>query len=164
MKKIFYLFVFCFSVTYNAQTDVEEIGQDVVYNEKGTALLFVNIKSPFSYFKDRKCLHGAEFAKPEFPGGETEYMRLLKKNIIGYIDQETYRIQGPFYLTLDLAEDGKIREIMMAPNVKNSRYFFEDMKFVVKRIKQMWNPAKCNHQNISSKVLIQLNFNSDIAE
>ena len=163
--RIFFSFMWIFlPVFLFAQEDLEQSRDGLVYEESGRALLFVNVIEPFAHFNDNDCEVGANFQPASFPSGNQQYKNELERYILGYIDRERYALRGPFYLTLDLGAEGNIREIILGPKVQNSEYFFNDMRFVVKRIKEKWIPAKCGNDNTDSLVRIRINFNSDVAE
>lgn len=164
MRNLLIIILALFSVLLFAQQDLEQSRDDLVFEESGRALLFVNVRQPFAHFSSGDCAAGENFVPAKYALGDEVYKRELERYILGYIDRERYQLQGSFYLTLTLDASGQIKEMFLGPNVQNSRYFFDDLRFVVRRIKDRWIPAKCGSTNTESRIRIQMNFNSDVAE
>ena len=61
----------------------------------------------------------------------------------------------------DIDVNGKISNVQIFPQVKNSGMFIDDMTFAVKRIKPKWTPAMHDGKPVKSKRLLKVNFTSD---
>jgi hypothetical protein len=69
-------------------------------------------------------------------------------------------LNGDFTFTLTVDQNGKVTNIEGSPKVSNSQVFFDDMKYVVRRIKKNWIPANCNGQPVTSQIKIKMNLSS----
>jgi len=52
-----------------------------------------------------------------------------------YLNPDFYVPNGDFTFTLKIGETGKVINVEGSPKVGNSQVFFDDMKYVVRRIK-----------------------------
>jgi hypothetical protein len=153
--KLLSLFVcFAFSGTVFAQ-DLEERNDLSLENSKNINQLIV--KEPFYQLAVKGCnnLHQAEF-----PGGMRVFKKTLSNFMYDYLNSDMYKLNGDFSFVVTIDENGKITEVVGHPAVPNSKYFFEDMQYVFRRIKQNWTPASCDGKPISSQLKINIHFNS----
>lgn len=94
----------------------------------------------------------------EFPGGINEFRKEVIKNLMAYLDYNSYRPRGKFVVLFNIDESGKIENIDIEPKVANSERFFDDIKFAIKRVKGKWEPAKINGTSVKSKFRFPINF------
>ncbi|MEJ5048807.1 hypothetical protein WH221_03165 [Chryseobacterium culicis] len=96
----------------------------------------------------------------ELPGGVKELRKEIHKKLEGYLDSESYNPKGKFIISFIIDADGSISTVDIEPKVDNSEQFFEDIKFILKKIKVKWNPGKIKGQSIKSKFRMPFNFKS----
>lgn len=77
-----------------------------------------------------------------------------------YLNSDFYVLNGDFNFTITINETGKVVGIDGSPKVANSEIFFDDMKYIVRRIKKNWIPATCNNRPIISQIKIKMNLSS----
>ena len=65
-----------------------------------------------------------------------------------------------FPLSLPSTKMGDVTDVEGHPEVPNSKYFFEDMKYIFRRINKKWKPATCVGVPTTSKVKINMTFSS----
>jgi len=85
---------------------------------------------------------------------------MLRKYMYDYLNTDFYVLNGDFTFTLTVDQNGKVTNIEGSPKVSNSQVFFDDMKYVVRRIKKNWIPASCNGQPVTSQIKIKMNLSS----
>lgn len=141
-----------------AQYDVED-RDDTFMNESSNNknILKIDIKEPFFQVAVRNC---SDFKAADIEGGIPAYKEMLRKNMYVYLNTDFYVLNGDFTFTLTIDEDGKVTGIEGSPKVANSQVFFDDMKYIMRRIKKNWMPASCNGKPVASQVKIKMNLTS----
>ena len=81
--------------------------------------------------------------------------------INAYIELRKYAVNGLFHFMFTIDVNGKIKNVQVYPQVKNSEMFIDDMQFAMKRVKTRWIPAKKNDVPIESKYVLKINFTTD---
>lgn len=155
MKAIILIFMLGF-INGFAQDDLEQRDDSFIL-ENNKNLLKIDIKIPFNQIKAKGCQN---FEPASFEGGAKAYKQLLSDNMFKFLNSDFYTINGEFTFTLKIDEKGKVYDAEGNPKVMNSNIFFDDMQYVVRRIKNNWTPAKCNNVPVSSEMNIQMNFKS----
>ncbi|MFC3159803.1 hypothetical protein SAMN05443633_106162 [Chryseobacterium arachidis] len=148
------LLVANFSFAQN--NDVEERDDNMI-TENNKNFLKIDIKEPLLQVAVKNC---NDFKTASFEGGIPAYKETLRKYMYVYLNTDFYVLNGDFTFTLTIDPTGKVTNIEGAPKVANSEVFFEDMKYVVRRIKKNWIPAMCGGQPITSQVKIKINLSS----
>lgn len=131
MKMILFLLVICFGWASGQSTE-QQVHQKIIYTEPA-----------------------------HFPGGDEAFLAEFHKMVRGYIDMKQYAANGIFNFMFDIDVNGKISNVQIFPQVKNSGMFIDDMTFAVKRIKPKWTPAMHDGKPVKSKRLLKVNFTSD---
>lgn len=144
----------------SAQFDIEERGDDFIA-ENNKNILKIEIKEPLFQVAVKNC---NDFKTADFEGGVSAYKEILKKNMYVYLNTDFYVLNGDFTFTLTIDQTGKVINIEGAPQVDNSRIFFDDMKYLVRRIRKNWIPAMCNGKPVTSQVKIKMNLLSIAAD
>jgi hypothetical protein len=67
---------------------------------------------------------------------ELAYKDILNKYMYTYLNADFYTLSGDFTFTLIIDESGKVIDAVGAPKVLHSEVFFDDMQYVVRRIKR----------------------------
>ncbi|MDO5616692.1 MAG: hypothetical protein Q4G16_10910 [Cruoricaptor ignavus] len=115
---------------------------------------------PADFFENYKS--GYDIIKtvepPVFIGGEDVFMREIRKNITGYLDWYSYIPEGKFIIFFEIGTDGRMSNIDIEPKLPNSKTFYEDMKFAIRKVKGKWSPAKIGGIPIKSKYRLSLDF------
>lgn len=57
-----------------------------------------------------------------------------------YLNSDFYTLSGDFTFTLTIDAKGKVTDVSGDPKVLNSEVFFDDMQYVVRRIKKTGLP------------------------
>lgn len=145
-----------------AQYDVED-RDDTFMNESGNNknILKIDIKEPFLQVAVKNC---SDFKAAAIEGGIPAYKELLRKNMYVYLNTDFYVLNGDFTFTLTIDENGKVAGIEGSPKVANSQVFFDDMKYIMRRIKKNWMPANCEGKSVASQVKIKMNLTSIAAD
>ncbi|WP_034752163.1 hypothetical protein [Chryseobacterium daeguense] len=138
------------------QYDVEERDDNFI-TENNKNILKIDIKEPLLQVAVKNC---NDFKAAGFEGGIPAYTDTLRKYMYVYLNTDFYVLNGDFTFTLSIDQTGKVTNIEGSPKVANSEVFFDDMKYVVRRIKKNWTPAMCNGQPVTSKVKIKMNLSS----
>lgn len=94
----------------------------------------------------------------EFPGGDSAFTKEFMKMLHGYIDLETYKVNGVFSFVFTIDKKGKISNLAIHPKVKNSEMFIEDMQFAMRKVKQKWKPAMAQNTPVESRYILKINF------
>lgn len=144
----------------SAQFDIEERGDDFIA-ENNKNILKIEIKEPLFQVAVKNC---TDFKTADFEGGVSAYKEILKKNMYVYLNTDFYVLNGDFTFTLTIDQTGKVTDIEGAPQVDNSRIFFDDMKYLVRRIRKNWIPAMCNGKPVTSQIKIKMNLLSIAAD
>ncbi|WP_238640248.1 hypothetical protein [Chryseobacterium elymi] len=139
-----------------AQQDVEDRDDNPIA-ELNKNLLKIDIKEPLLQVAVKNC---TDFKPAAFEGGVAVYKKTLQKFMYDYLNSDFYVLNGDFTFTLTVDQTGKVTHIEGTPKVANSTYFFDDMKYVVRRIKKNWIPASCNGQSVASQIKIKMHFSS----
>ena len=145
-----------------AQTDIEEQSEDsFVSADSSKNLMTYDVKGIFQ-LADKKCLStdGHQFSSIKFEKGEADFTQNLKAKINQVLNMDAYAANGPFYIDLSINRSGNITDITPGPGVPNTRYFYEDLRSAVKKIKSKLTPATCDGSAIESKIRIKLLFDS----
>jgi len=139
-----------------AQQDVEERDDNFI-TENNKNLLKIDIKEPLLQVAVKNC---NDFKPAAFEGGVVVYKDTLRKYMYDYLNSDFYVLNGDFTFTLTVDQTGKVTQIEGSPKVANSTYFFDDMKYVVRRIKKNWVPASCDGQPVTSQIKLKMSFSS----
>lgn len=139
-----------------AQYDIED-QEETMLLENNKTILKINIKEPFLQVAVKNC---NDFKAASYSDGISVYKNTLRKYMYNYLNSEFYVLNGDFTFTLTIDQTGKVIDVEGSPKVNNSQVFFEDMKYIVRRIKKNWIPASCNGQSVTSEVKIKMNFSS----
>jgi hypothetical protein len=150
------LFLCLFTANFSFAQDIEE-REDNFITENNKNILKIDIKEPFLQIAAKNC---NDFKAASFEGGVAVYKEMMRKYMYDYLNSEFYVLNGDFTFTLTIDKTGKVANIEGSPKVANSEYFFDDMKYVVRRIKKNWTPASCNGQPITSQIKLKMNFSS----
>lgn len=143
-----------------AQTDLEDRDDSFII-ENNKNLLKIDIKEPFLQVAVKGC---NDFKPAAFEGGAAAYKELLRKYMYTYLNSDFYTLTGDFTFTLTIDATGKVIDIAGDPKVLNSDVFFDDMQYVVRRIKKNWSPASCNGQPVKSEMKMKMSFSSMSAD
>ncbi|WP_370896601.1 energy transducer TonB [Chryseobacterium gossypii] len=155
MKTSVLLIVF-FIANFSFAQDIED-RDDSFIMENNKNLLKIDIKEPFLQIAVKGC---NDFKPAAFEGGAAAYKEILQKYMYNYLNSDFYTLSGDFTFTLTIDAAGKVIDIEGAPKVLNSEVFFDDMQYVVRRIKKTWAPATCNGQPVQSEMKLKMNFTS----
>lgn len=139
-----------------AQQDIEERDDNPI-TEANKNLLKIDIKQPLLQIAVKNC---NDFKPAAFEGGVIVYKEILRKFMFDYLNSDFYVLNGDFTFTLTVDQTGKVTDVEGSPKVANSSYFFDDMKYVVRRIKKNWIPASCNGQPVTSQIKLKMNISS----
>ena len=160
MKKFFLFIIFYLSQFTNAQFLVEDAVEDEFFSENGKSMFSANLNFPFEYFRILNCTENQiSYAKPV--NGEEAVKRELFNYMQAYLDKDAYALNGTFYFVFDIDAQGNVSGFELRPNVVNSNMLREDMKFIVKRLKEKWYPANCGGAPIPSKMRMKVNFRTE---
>lgn len=154
MKTILLFLALCVANFSFAQDQEER--DDSFINENNRNILKIDIKEPFMQVAV-KC---NDFKPASYEGGVTAYKNILNRYMYAYLNSDFYALTGDFTFTLALNASGKVVDVTGSPKVANSSVFFDDMQYVVRRIKKNWTPASCNGQPVPSQIKVKINFSS----
>ncbi|MGG5209510.1 energy transducer TonB [Chryseobacterium sp. MIQD13] len=155
--KVFTLFIALLVANFTfAQQDVEDRDDNQI-TETNKNLLKIDIKEPLLQVAVKNC---NDFKPAAFEGGVVVYKDTLQKFMYDYLNSDFYVLNGDFTFTLTIDKTGKVTNIEGTPKVANSSYFFDDMKYVVRRIKKSWTPASCDGQPVTSQIKLKMNLSS----
>ena len=154
MKLLSLFACLAFSGVIYAQ-DLEE--RNDISTEKSRNINQLIVKEPFYQLAIKDCPNAKS---AEFEGGVKSFKKTLASYMYDYLNSDMYKLNGDFSFVITIDETGKITEVVGYPSVPNSKYFFEDMQYVFRRIIQNWSPATCNGQPIPSQIKINIHFNS----
>ncbi len=154
--KVFTLFIALFIANFTFAQDIEERDDNQI-TETNKNLLKIDIKEPLLQVAVKNC---NDFKAAAFEGGVAVYKQTLQKFMYDYLNSDFYVLNGDFTFTLTVDETGKVTNIEGSPKVANSTYFFDDMKYVVRRIKKNWIPASCDGKPVTSQIKLKMNFSS----
>lgn len=157
LKTLFVLLTLLISGSAFAQfNDVEERDDNFII-ENNKNILKIDIKEPLLQVAVKNC---KDFKAASFEGGVSAYKEMLRKYMYVYLNTDFYVLNGDFTFTLTVDDKGKVKNIEGTPKVANSQVFFDDMKYVVRRIRKNWIPATCNGQSVTSQIKIKMNLSS----
>ncbi|KAA0127481.1 hypothetical protein FY557_12735 [Chryseobacterium sp. SN22] len=156
LKMLTLLLVFVSGSAFAQLNDVEERDDNFIM-ENNKNILKIDIKEPLLQVAVKGC---KDFKAAEFEDGIPAYKEMLRKYMYVYLNTDFYVLNGGFTFILTVNEKGKVTRIEGIPKVANSKVFFEDMKYVVRRIKKNWIPAICNGQPVTSQIKINMNLSS----
>ncbi|WP_051884407.1 energy transducer TonB [Chryseobacterium luteum] len=100
--------------------------------------------------------------KAEFPGGDDAFRKQFMDMLYAYVDTQSYAINGKVIFVINIAPDGKMNRLDILPKIKNSEMFVDDVKYAMKKIKGKWKPAMKDNTPVDSKVIIKVNFSTNI--
>lgn len=161
MKLLFTLPLLLLAGILSAQTVDLEDRDDSFIVENSKNIQKIEIQEPFFMVKPRGC---ADFRPAAFEGGVSAYKELLSKYMYEFLNSDFYAINGTFTFTLTIDQNGRVTHLRGAPKIENSAIFFDDMLYVVRRIKKNWTPAQCYDKKIASEVKLKMNFTSVTAD
>ncbi|MBB4807049.1 hypothetical protein HNP38_002353 [Chryseobacterium defluvii] len=150
------LFIGLFIANFSFAQDLEDRDDSFII-ENNKNLLKINIQEPFLQVAVKNC---NDFKPAGFEGGAASYKAILTKYMYTYLNSDFYTLNGEFTFTLTIDATGKVTDIEGSPEVLNSEVFFDDMQYVVRRIKKSWTPAMCNGQPVKSEMKLKMNFSS----
>ena len=154
--KTLVLFIGLIAANFAMAQDLEDRDESfIVENNKN--LLKIDIKEPFLQVAVKGC---NDFQAASFEGGAAAYKEILRKYMYTYLNSDFYTLTGDFMFTLTIDAMGKVVDVIGEPKVLNSEVFFDDMQYVVRRIKKDWKPAKCNDQPVKSEMKLKMSFSS----
>lgn len=142
------------NLTYSQVLDERD---DSFMMENNKNLLKIDIKEPFMQVAVKGC---SDFEPASFEGGAAAYKEILRKYMYTFLNSDFYTLTGDFTFTLTIDAMGKVIDIAGDPKVLNSEVFFDDMQYVVRRIKTNWTPAMCNGEPVKSEMKLKMNFSS----
>lgn len=142
------------NLTYSQVLDERD---DSFMMENNKNLLKIDIKEPFMQVAVKGC---SDFKPASFEGGAAAYKEILRKYMYTFLNSDFYTLTGEFTFTLTIDAMGKVVDIAGDPKVLNSEVFFDDMQYVVRRIKTNWTPAMCNGKPVKSEMKLKMNFSS----
>ncbi|WP_284460469.1 hypothetical protein [Chryseobacterium sp.] len=154
MKTIFLFLALCVG-NFSFAQDLED-RDDSFITENNKNILKIDIKEPFMQVAV-KC---NDFKPAAYEGGAAAYKEILRKYMYTYLNSDFYTLTGDFTFTLTIDEAGKVIDIAGAPKVLHSEVFFDDMQYVVRRIKKNWIPATCNGQPVKSEMKLRMSLTS----
>ncbi|WP_330744458.1 hypothetical protein [Chryseobacterium sp. CP-77] len=154
MRAIFLFLALCV-MNFSWAQDQEE-RDDSFIRESNKNLLKIDIREPFMQVAV-KC---NAFKPAAFEGGVAAYKDILNRYMYAYLNSDFYALTGDFTFTLVLDDKGKVTDVKGMPKVANSEVFFDDMQYVVRRIKKNWIPASCNGKPVASQIKVKMNFSS----
>lgn len=154
MRTIFLFLALCV-MNFSLAQDQED-RDDSFIRESNKNVLKIDIKEPFMQVAV-KC---NDFKPAAFEGGVLAYKEILNKYMYAYLNSDFYALTGDFTFTLVLDAKGKVVDVKGMPKVQNSEVFFDDMQYVVRRIKKNWTPASCGGQPVASQIKVKMNFSS----
>lgn len=154
--KTLVLFIGLFAANFAFAQDLEDRDESfIVENNKN--LLKIDIKEPFMQVAVKGC---NDFQAASFEGGAAAYKGILRKYMYTYLNSDFYTLTGDFTFTLTIDAMGRVIDVTGDPKVLNSDVFFDDMQYVVRRIKKDWKPAMCNGQPVKSEMKLKMSFSS----
>jgi len=154
--KTLVLFIGVIAANFAMAQDLEDRDESfIVENNKN--LLKIDIKEPFLQVAVKGC---NDFQAASFEGGAAAYKEILRKYMYTYLNSDFYTLTGDFTFTLTIDAMGKVVDVIGEPKVLNSEVFFDDMQYVVRRIKKDWKPAMCNDQPVKSEMKLKMSFSS----
>ena len=157
MKSIFLLLSLALStMSFAQQYDLEDQENSIIITENNKSILKIDVKEPMQVAV-KNC---SGFKAANVEGGVSAYTETLRRYMFNYLNSEFYVLNGDFTFTLILNEAGKISKIEGFPKVEHSEVFFDDMKYILRRIKNTWTPASCNGKPMTSEVKIKMKLNS----
>ncbi|CAH0127738.1 hypothetical protein [Chryseobacterium sp. Bi04] len=154
MKTIFLLLALC-AANFSFAQDLED-RDDSFITENNKNILKIDIREPFMQVAV-KC---NDFKPAAYEGGAAAYKEILRKYMYTYLNSDFYTLTGDFTFTLTIDEKGKVTDIVGSPKVLHSEVFFDDMQYVVRRIKKNWVPATCNGQPVKSEMKLRMSLTS----
>ncbi|MDQ8142535.1 hypothetical protein [Chryseobacterium sp. CFS15] len=154
--KTLVLFIGLIAANFAMAQDLEDRDESfIVENNKN--LLKIDIKESFLQVAVKGC---NDFQAASFEGGAAAYKEILRKYMYTYLNSDFYTLTGDFTFTLTIDAMGKVVDVIGEPKVLNSEVFFDDMQYVVRRIKKDWKPAMCNGQPVKSEMKLKMSFSS----
>lgn len=160
MKKSIAALLLFAGISVFGQFDLEDRDDSFIL-ENNKNILKVEILKPFQQVKTKGCQN---FTTASFEGGTDSYSDLLKNYMYQLLNADYYTLNGTFTFTLFLDEKGKVLNTEGAPKIDFINVFFDDMKYVVRRIKQNWKPATCDGKPVPSEMKIKMNFSSSVLD
>ncbi|WP_209388684.1 hypothetical protein [Chryseobacterium sp. RR2-3-20] len=155
MKTLTFLFALLTANLAFSQVIDERDDSFIMENNKN--LIKIDIKEPFMQVAVKGCNN---FEPASFEGGAAAYKEILSKYMYTYLNSDFYTLSGDFTFTLTIDAMGKVVDVTGEPKVLNSEVFFDDMQYIVRRIKKNWKPAMCNGEPVKSEMKLKMNFSS----
>lgn len=150
------LFIGLFIANFSFAQDLEDRDDSFII-ENNKNLLKIEIKEPFMQVAVKNC---NDFKAASFEGGAAAYKEILRKYMYTYLNSDFYTLNGEFIFTLTIDSTGKVIDVEGTPKVLNSEVFFDDMQYIVRRIKKNWTPAICNGEAVKSEMKVKINVAS----
>lgn len=161
MKLLFTLPLLFLACILSAQTVDLEDRDDSFILENSKNIQKIEIQEPFLAIRPGHC---TDFQPAAFDGGISAYKQLLSKSMYEFLNSDYYTLNGDFTFTLFINETGKVANIEGAPKVQFSEVFFDDMKYVARRIKKNWKPATCDGKPVASQMQIKMKITSTVTD
>ena len=156
MKKLLAIFLFISSLS-QAQFMIEDFDDNEFFNEMSTAKLRYQFKNPVEHYR-LKCT-SSQYA--QYPGGDDLFKQVVFKNMMTYMDNDVYAVNGTFSFIFEIGKDGKIKSFDLFPKVQNGDMLYKDLNFAMKRLQVKFKPAECNEQPIESKLRLKVDFRTE---
>lgn len=156
MKKLLAIFLFLSSFC-QAQFMIEDFDDTEFFNELGAAKVRYSFKNPVEHYR-LKCA-SAQYA--QYPGGDDLFKQAIYKNMMTYMDNDVYAVNGTFSFTFEIGKDGRVKSFHLSPQVQNGDMLNKDLTFAMKRLNIKWKPAECEGQPIESKVRLKVDFRTE---
>ncbi len=159
-----FIFVLLFFSTFLQAQDVEDMQEGSSVSETAAALFHADVRKPFDYYLLNTCAETSQFVRAQYQGGDSALATQLLKNVYFYVDRELYAVNGPFYLNVNISKEGKVTAVDSTPKVKNSAPFLKSLNAAFLNVPQRWTPSICDGVPVDSKIRIQLNFATQVAD
>lgn len=151
------LFFILISSLVQAQFLLEEFDDSDSFNEFGSAKIRFTLNNPLEFY--RITCNNPTYA--EFPGGEQKFKEVLAQNMVSYLDNDVYAVNGIFSFEFGIDSKGVMKTFEVKPSVQNGAMFYKDLQFIVKRLPGNWKAATCNGENIDSKLRLKIDFRTE---
>lgn len=155
-----YLLIFFVSMTTfcKAQYLVEDFDVTENSSEFGVSKINFNLNDRLEHYR-LSCEGKIDYSY--FSMGEESFRTELSRNLLQYLDNEQYAVNGRFSLVFEINSNGELNNIQIFPKVKNGEMLYKDIEFALKRIKNKWIPATCNGVSVNSKLRLKINFGTE---
>ena len=158
MRTYIILIIGLFSINSYAQktTDEKKIVESktaveiiTVGKEEGNSVIEEQVPEIFTLVQEM----------PQFPGGETEKINFVRKNLVFPESAKKNKTYGRCYLKFAVMKDGSIKEITILRGVSNCPECNEEAKRVIS-IMPNWIPGKQNGHLVNVFSVLPINFSN----